>query len=86
LLIDIVDITGNQKSNFKNLKQEKQNCYAPKKYSPIAREYRVGLGDLIWKCPAYQNFLLSTSDNEVPSQPALSKHHYFFHCFNQQEG
>lgn len=41
LLIEVVDVTGHQKGNFKNLKRENPPCQAPEKFSPLS------MGDLI---------------------------------------
>lgn len=40
--MEVVYVTGDQKSNFKNLKQGKQNCYAPEKFSSLPEEHSVG--------------------------------------------
>lgn len=36
--MEVVYVTGDQKRDFKNLKQETQNCYAPEKFSLFPKE------------------------------------------------
>lgn len=36
--MEVVYVTGDQKSDFKNLKQENQNCYVPEKFSSLLKE------------------------------------------------
>lgn len=38
LLIEVVYVAGDQKSDFKNLKQEKYNCDSPEKFSSLSKE------------------------------------------------
>ena len=38
LLVEVVYVAGDQKGDFKNLKQEKWNCYPLEKFSSFSKE------------------------------------------------
>lgn len=60
LLIEVVYVAGDQKSDFKNLKQEKWNCYSPEKFSSLPKGSEgLAMGGLHLQVPRLPDFLFN---------------------------